>query len=133
VYVGVSPSFLVFLEVTTVMVVYLLLPIFRFSRSTVTLSEHCRSLLHGFSRWIRFLFLGIRLILGRNHRFSYPPFLYFVCRIPTAACQPSLLLASPLLVHRFALFFCEFETFFVCFFLVCTYIIADIFRLSRGF
>ena len=39
VYVGVSPSFLVFLEVTTVIVVYLLFTYFPFLSSTVTRSE----------------------------------------------------------------------------------------------
>ena len=81
VYVGVSPSFLVFLEVTTIIVVTSFSPIFRFSRSTVTLSEYIQSFLYSFCAHlcarISVTFLGHCLILGRNHRFSYPPFSYF--------------------------------------------------------
>ena len=34
------------------------------------------------------VFSGCRLTVGRNHRFSYPPFNVFVRRIPTALCRP---------------------------------------------
>ena len=77
VYVGVSPSFLIFLEVTTVIVVYLLFTYFPL------LSFHG----YAFQSWSSFhslalnalalgYFLGSRLEMGRNHRFLYPPFLY---------------------------------------------------------
>ena len=48
VYVGVSPSFSVFLEATTIIVVTPFSPISRFSRSTVTLSEYVLSFLYSF-------------------------------------------------------------------------------------
>ena len=67
-----------------------------------------------------FLVLGFSFRLpppnGKESSLFVPSFLLVLCRIPTAPCQPSLLLAM------FYLFiglpsFCDIETFFVCFFL----------------
>ena len=72
-------------------------------------------------------FLSACLTLGRNHRFSYPPFHFLpspygflLCRIPTAACRfPS---AIPYVsIGVFSVFFWKKLTFFVAFFLLYLY------------
>ena len=48
--------------------------------------------------------LGFRLTVGRNHRFSYPPFRFFFRRVPATLCQPladflAYCIGFPLFVH----------------------------------
>ena len=61
-------------------------------------------------------FLGFRLIMGRNHRFLYPPFFYFL-PYPYGPCQHSLFCWLCSICSSVCPLFCKIETFFVCFFL----------------
>ena len=68
--------------------------------------------------------------MGRNHRFSYPPFFYF-SPYPYGPCADTRQNTSCALGYSPCFFESSKHFLFVSFF--CTFIIANIFCLSRGF